>query len=165
MKGAIAMKITPLFIAALLIFALVIPIVLRGIDPLQSQEYKAFELAHMVAADVNALSSLKGMEGSAAIERDQDFSIRVLFYDKKIFGVEHARRLYRAIIGDLNFAEEGYYVIITPFRGEREGDKQKAFIGNYPRQKDGSLEVFVERTSRICIQKEAGTTLARVISC
>lgn len=152
-------------IAALLIIALTLAVVLRAVDPLQSPEFKALELANMVAANVNALSTLKDKEGFVEITREEEFDVRVLFYDKKIFGVEGARKLYNYIIGDLTFDEEGYYVIVTPYRLDEQLDKKKAFIVNYPSQKEGGLEVFFERLTSICVQKEREESLAKVVAC
>jgi len=166
MKGSIASKEMVYSIAAIVIIAALFTVFVRELNPAESPQSKALELANIVAADVNALSALKDKDGFVRVEQENTYDIGVVYYDKEFWPIEKVKHLYNWIAGELNFDKDGYYVVVTPYKeDERMGDSFSAFILNYPLDQDEELETSILRTSSVCISKKAFESLAKVIEC
>jgi len=141
MKGAIAIEKTQQLIGGLLLMAIVLAVVVVSMNPLESPEVRALELANMVAADLNSLSAQKGVTGSVEIERGGEFDVSVSFEDGK-----------------------GHYVVVEAYKGEEKIGGKKVFILGYPKEKGSGFEKSLVKVEKVCISKERDD-IAKVVEC
>lgn len=142
MRGDISSSEMQYIIGGLLLVALTIVVVLGGVDPIQSNEFRSLELSNIIAADINSLSAQKEKSGLIEIERKKDFGVKIS-YEK----------------GD------GYFVSVVMYDGDDETGAIKTHILSYPSFKDDKLENSIEKVKKICIQKRVEDELAKVINC
>ncbi|MBI4181480.1 MAG: hypothetical protein HY520_00735 [Candidatus Aenigmarchaeota archaeon] len=153
-----------MFIGMIMLLGLAIVVILRLLGPYQFAEYQGAELAHIIASELTALSAEEQVYGTIRLEREQTFDISVIYYDPLLFPAEHARRLYRWVVGAPPFGQEGYYVVVTPYKGEGQVDSSVAPIAGFL-EDDEAREQFIEKVSTVCVSKAKDQRFAEVAAC
>jgi len=145
MRGEITQDIQ-YAIAALSIFVLVLVAVLFSLDPLESPEARALEIAQITASDINAFSSLFGLDSKAIITRDKPFDIAIV---------------HRNPFGD----SEGHYLAVSTYKEGEAISPEYAYLVSYPQDEDPLLLFSARNVTKICVTKSALEKLAEVSAC
>ena len=72
----------------------------------------------------------------------------------------------REVDVNVSFREgEGYAVGVASSKGAERVKEEKASILTYHSTREAGLETFLEKVRKVCIRKQAGERLARVVAC
>ena len=145
-----------------------ISILTEKMNPLNSAELEALKIANEVSIFLNSLSTVDS--GNAIINITNPMDIRInhigFFDSQRLTNFFNELRIYELREGfDKAFTKKGHYIIVTPYRGDKQRPFETALILSYPKERDDSLEISISQPKSLCIVKEKGKERAEVKEC